>query len=123
MKKNKSVKKRPGGPAPAGTEVYKIYRNGELADKITISAARPQMIFYAESSASAEENYKGLTPEETKAAYLERAIRYLINSALYYLGDLSCIDLEAAKEVFSDMLDVMTPDEEGSKTKYSIHSI
>lgn len=123
MKQKKRVKKLPGGPAPAGAEVFKIYRNGKLADTITISADRPQMIFYAESSAAAEEHYKGLTPEETKAAYLERAIRYLVNSAYYYLADLSCIDLEAAKKVFSDMLENMTPNEDGSNSRFDIHAI
>lgn len=123
MKQKKRVKKLPGGPAPAGTEVYKIYRNGKLADTITISADRPQMIFYAESSAAAEEHYNGLTPEETKAAYLERAIRYFVNSTYYYLADLSCIDLEAAKRVFSDMMENMEPRVEGSKSHFDIKFI
>ena len=123
MKSKKRVKKMPGSPGPAGTEVFKIYRNGKLADTITISAERPQMIFYAESEAAAEEHYKDLTPEETQAAYLERATRYLVNCAYYYLADLSCVDLEAAKRVFADMLENMTPAAEGSKSKFEIRTI
>ena len=42
MKSKKRVKKMPGSPGPAGTEVFKIYRNGKLADTITISAEQTQ---------------------------------------------------------------------------------
>ena len=66
---------------------------------------------------------KDLTPEETEAAYLERATRYIVNSSYYYLAELSLADLEAAKRVFSDMMDNLTPAAEGSKSRFDIKYI
>ena len=122
MKGKKRVKKLPGNPVGVGSEVYKIYCNGKLADSITLNAEHPQMVFYAENDAATDELYQGLSDDEAKALYFERATRYIVNVGYSHLAELYRIAPDAAERVFSDMMENMLPSEDG-KPEYNIRYI
>ena len=120
MKTKKHTKKAFAYPAYADTEVIEVYRNGKLVQKQILSNDTPQLFFYAENESTAAERSKGLSAEEAQAAYLERATRYIANTTYLFLHNLSLLDLDAAKAVFSDMKDNTTPEGNNALSNYDI---